>query len=205
MRPSRSIAGSAQSSPIRSGDHLLEGGDEAGQIVELDPGLGVGDEGDRDLVDPRIPRERTGGELGQLAVVLPREALADLQDVLLHHVQVVEQPFPGGPDVVVPLRRLGEPVMRVGEDLPGLVQAIQQPMARPRRLCREALAARHGPGLLGQALGAEQLAPDRAREQLVHGRLGRDAGKAAGEGGRQRDARDGGLSRRAVKGYGRRT
>src|SRR4029079_19160124 len=82
-------------------DHLLERRDETGQIVELDPGFGVGDERDGDLVDPGIPRERSGGEFGQLAVVLPREALANLEDVLLHHVQVVEQPFPGGPDVVV--------------------------------------------------------------------------------------------------------
>jgi hypothetical protein len=76
---------------------LLERPDEAVQILELDPGLGMGDQGDDDLVDPGEAGQPPAGQLRQLAVVTPGQALPHLQDVLLNHVQVVEQPFAGGP------------------------------------------------------------------------------------------------------------
>ena len=81
---------------MRERRDLLERGDEPADVLEVDPPFGVRDQGDGQLVDPRVAGQRAAGQLGQLAVVAARQALADLADVLLDHVVVVEQPLAGG-------------------------------------------------------------------------------------------------------------
>jgi hypothetical protein len=154
----------------------------------------VGDEGNGDLVDPRVAGQRSGGELGQLPVVAARQALTDLEDVLLDDVEIVEQPLAGGADVVLALLRGGEPVVRVTEDAAGLVQAVEQAVTVARGTGGEPLAPRQGPRPLRQPLGAEQLAPDGAGEELVQARTGA-APETAGEGGGNREGNDGGARR----------
>jgi hypothetical protein len=97
--------------------------------------------------------------------------------VLLDHVEIVEQPFAGGPDVVVPLLGGGEPIVRVGDDPAGLVEALEEPGAGAGGPRGEPLPLRDRPRALRQQLRAEQLAPDRTGEQLVERRAG-----AAGDG-----------------------
>jgi hypothetical protein len=111
--------------------------------------------------------------------------------VLLDHVEVVQQPLPGGADVEIPLRGLREPVVRVGQDAAGIVEPLQQAVAGARRPLGQPL----GPGQLARALReelrAEQLATDRACEELLQTGAKRLTSETAGKSGRQREAGDG--------------
>jgi hypothetical protein len=90
--------------------------------------------------------------------------------VVLDHVVVVEQPFPGGADVDAPIGRAGEPVMRDLQDPARAVEAIEQGSPPTRLLSPvQPLAGRQALGALGQMLGAQQLATDRPREQIFAG------------------------------------
>ena len=101
ISPSRNMAGIAHSSPIDSGRTCWYASTKRSTLLEIDAPLGVRDEGDGNLVDARISLQRPAGQLGQLPVVAAREALANLQDVLLHQVEVVEQPLSRWPHVDV--------------------------------------------------------------------------------------------------------
>ncbi len=148
--------------------HLLERLDERADVVEADPALAVGDERDRQLVDPRVARQRAGGQHRQLAVVAAGEALLHLTDVLLHHVIVVQQPLAGGADVGAAIGGGGELGVRVIQGAAGVVEPGEERRAPPvRRHLREPLPRGHVLGPLGQVLGAEQLAADRAGQQIV--------------------------------------
>jgi hypothetical protein len=118
--------------------------------------------------------------------------------VLLDHVEVVQEPFAGRPDVDVALGRVGEPVVGLVEDPARLVKPLQQPVAGMGRAGRQPLVLRDRARPLGEELGAEQLAADRTREELVESGPGARAIEAASEDGRQRDAEDGD-SRAAVR------
>jgi len=48
---------------------------------------------DRNVVDARILGQRSGGELRQLLVIAARQICANLPDVLLDDVRIVEEPF----------------------------------------------------------------------------------------------------------------
>jgi hypothetical protein len=72
------------------------------------------------------------------------------------------------------------------QDLAGLVQPDQQPGAAPAGPGRDALAARERAGALGEVLGAQQLAANGTREEIV--RRGGGSGEQAGKANRgQRD------------------
>jgi hypothetical protein len=86
------------------------------------------------------------------------------------------------------------------EDVPGLLQPLEQPVPGRAPGGREALAPGHRAGHLGQELGAEQLAANRTAEKLVHGGPDRGVGEAAGDGLGERDAGDGGSLVEAVVG-----
>ena len=58
----------------------------------------MGDEGPGDAEHPRIAGERAIAQLGQLAVVARRQIGADLADLLLDQMVIVEQPFGGRRD-----------------------------------------------------------------------------------------------------------
>jgi hypothetical protein len=126
----------------------------------------MGDEGDDQLVDARVSGEGPARELGELAVVAARETLPYLADVLLDDVEVVEQPLARRSDVGVAVGGVGEPGVGVVEDAPRVVEAREQARAGPPAR-GEALLAGDGARALAQVLGAEQLAADGAREQVL--------------------------------------
>ena len=53
----------------------------------------MGDEGPGDSVDAWVPEERALGQLGQLAVEALGQVVADLAQLLVHDVEIVDQPF----------------------------------------------------------------------------------------------------------------
>jgi hypothetical protein len=103
--------------------------------------------------------------------------------VLLHHVQVVEQPLAGGADVDLVVGGRRQAVVGVLDDPAGLVQPDEQAGAATGGLGDDALRARQGSGAIAEVLGAEQLAADRAGEKLV--------GRRGGPGKQTRQARRG--------------
>jgi hypothetical protein len=120
----------------------------------------MANQADRDLVDARVSRERACSQFGQLLVVASRHARADLAQVLLNDVEVVEQPFAGRADVRTTLDRRGQ-IRSCGlEDLSGLVEAVEERPraarqgARTRAHRRYALLPSERSGMLGQALAA---------------------------------------------------
>ena len=130
--------------------HLLERGGEGADVLCIEAPLGVGDELDRQVVDPGIPGERSVREVRQLPVVPARKILADLGDVVLDDVEVVQQPVPGRTDVE--RRRLGgDPGVRVLEDGESPVEPTQERAdASGAPAGPEVLATGDGAGVLGE-------------------------------------------------------
>ncbi len=183
---------------------LLKGAEKELDVPFVDATFGVRDEGDGDLVHARIAGQRADRELGQLAVIAAREALCHVADVLLDHVEVVEEPLAGRSDIDVARRRLAEACVRVDQDLPRLIQAGEE-RGSPARSHSDAepLLAREDPRALREMLGAEQLPADGAGGQGVgtvrsrreetgenacghHGMYVRRASAGASHGARQR-------------------
>lgn len=79
----------------------------------------------------------------------------------------------------------GEAVVGVGQDSAGLVEPVEQPVAVPAGPPEQPLLPGQLPRPFGEALGAEQLAADRSREQLVEpgtGLVARGGEQDAGDG-----------------------
>ena len=133
-------------------------------VAEIDPPLRVRDERDRQLVDPGVAGERAPGQLGQLAVIAPRQAVAHLADVLLHDVVVVEQPLSRRPDVGL---GRSQPGVGAGQDGLRAIQPGQQGCPPPLAATGDPPLAGEGAGPLGQMLGPQQLAPKRYGDQLL--------------------------------------
>jgi hypothetical protein len=91
--------------------------------------------------------------------------------VLLHDVVVVEQPVPGRAEVGALVGGSGEARVGALQDAAGAFEAGEQgrapPAAGSRR--RETLAGGRDLGALGEVLGAEELAVDRAGEEVLAG------------------------------------
>jgi len=114
--------------------------------------------------------------------------------VLLHDVVVVQQPLAGGADVGAPIGSRGEARVRVLEDAAGAVEAGEEWGAPAGAPGDEALPDGQILRALAQALGAQQLAADRARQEVFAG--ARAAREEAGEDAGRLQRRDGeGLGR----------
>ena len=149
---------------------LLEGGDEAADVGEVDATLAVRDQGDGQLVHPGVAGERAGPKLGELPVVAPRQALAHLGDVLHHDVVVVQEPFARGADVLPRVGRLRQLVLRRGQDAAGLVQpGEQRRRAAGPAAAGQALATGDLAGPFDQMLEAEQVALNGTRDEFLSG------------------------------------
>jgi hypothetical protein len=87
--------------------------------------------------------------------------------VLLDHVVVVQQPLTGGPDVLAAVGGGGEPRVGILQNSAGAVETRQE-RSPPPPGTRDGQTLLRGQGLrpLTEMLGAEQLAADRAREQI---------------------------------------
>ena len=172
MRPRRSMVGTAQSSPVVSVAPRWNSRTKSWTCsISTWPSVWP-IETDRDLVHAGIARQRAGGELRELLVVAPRHARADLAQVLLDDVEIVEQPLAGGADVSPALHRRRQCRSRRLEDLPRLIEAIEK-RPGPARHRTGARTSRSDPLLpcerarvLGQPFSAQELTADRPREAL---------------------------------------
>ena len=165
---SRSMAGTAHSSPMRRGDTAWNAAMKRSQVLQVYPALRVGDEGDGQLVDARIPRQRPARQLGELTVVAGGQGLVHLADVLLHHVHVVQQPLTRRTHVQVAVGARRQPRVGVVQQGARLGQAGQQRRAAPAAgRFGQVLPAGDGRRGLGELVGPQQLAADGAREKLV--------------------------------------
>ena len=142
--------------------HTLVGGNEAPQGVRIDMAVGMRDKGPGKAKYARVSGEGTLAELGQLAIVARRQVIADLADLRLHQVVVVQQPFGRGHHgpAALQLRRAG-PVGR--EQYFGIVVEAAAQRAHARGLRGDGLGGGKALRMLLQPLDAEQL--------LAHRRL----------------------------------
>ena len=117
----------------------LVGVDEIDQRLQIDPARRVRDELLGQEVDARVSLEGTVGELGQLEVVIAREVLADLADLVLHDVVVVAEPVLRRDRVRIRPRGGRKKPVRLLEPRRALVEPGKKGTAAP--------------GILGQAMG----------------------------------------------------
>ena len=148
----------------------LELADEPGHVLEVDPGFGVRDQGDRHFVDSGVPGQGAGQEFRQLPVIAGRQAGANFEDVFFDDVKIVEEPVPGGTDVSARGGALGQPGVGPVEQPSGAIEPLEEGGAPPPGADRGGpLAGRHGPGPVAEVVGAKEFAPDRADENFIAG------------------------------------
>ncbi|MNI41268.1 hypothetical protein D3C73_955180 [compost metagenome] len=142
--------------PYGQGLHALIGEDEAAQDFGVEVAVVVGDEGPGDAKDPGVAREGAGGELGQLTVVTAGQAAADLVELGLDQVIVVEEPLGRVGQIMTQLELGGAAPVGAREDcLVGLEPQMQGGHRDGGR--RHRLRLGQGSGMEFQPLYAEQL------------------------------------------------
>ena len=120
----------------------LIGAQEPRQRLRIEQAVGVGHEVVDQGVDPGVALKGIGRQLGQLPVVAGRQVLADLPQLLLDEMEIVDQPLRRRRDGPLVAHRFGDRAVR-GEQDPAVVpQARQQPAPSP--------AARPHPLRLGE-------------------------------------------------------
>jgi len=100
-----------------------------------------------------------GGQLRQLAVVVRRKIVADLAELFLDDMEVVDKPLRRRCDGAFILDRAGEGTIGLQEDTPVLANPAGNGMSRAG-LGRDWLGCRQRLAVLFQALDAEQLGDD---------------------------------------------
>jgi hypothetical protein len=140
--------------------NALVGAHESAQQRGIEAAVGVRDEGPGHAEDARIAGEGPAGELRQLAVVAGRQIVADLADLLVDQVEVVDQPFGRRRHGPALADRGGEGAVRLEQ---GRLVVLQPCGERPAgdRLRGDGLSLRETLGVLLEALGAEELLADR--------------------------------------------
>ena len=159
----RSVIATAQSSPIVSGSHALVGAHEPPEGLRVEAAVGVRDERPGQAVDARIAREGALGELRELAVVARRQVVADLAELLVDDVEVVDEPLGGRRDRALFADRPGDHAVRLDEDAAVLRDARLDGMALPR-LSGDDLGTGERARVLLQPLDAEELGENRLLE-----------------------------------------
>ena len=106
----------AQSSPIVSGCDLLVSAHEAAQQLGIEVAIGVRDKGPRHAEHPRVSRERTVEQFRQLPVIAGRQSRADLTNLALDEVIVIDQPFGRRRDGAALIDRFGRSCDRRGAE-----------------------------------------------------------------------------------------
>ena len=146
---------------LADGERLdaLVGAHESAERGRVQATIRVGDEGPGDPIDPRIAVERAGGELGQLPIESRRQIVPDLAQLLVHDVEVIDEPF----------RRRGDrPLLPdgPGHDAVGLAQEASVVLDPPQQLAalrraHDGLGRGQALGMLLESLDAEQLGTNR--------------------------------------------
>ena len=75
--------------------HFLIGAQIAADDVGIEQAVGVRHERPGQAEHARVVGERPAGELGQLPVIADRQINADVADLFLNHVEIIDQPFGG--------------------------------------------------------------------------------------------------------------
>ncbi len=138
----------------------LVGVHEARQGLGIEAAVGMGDEGPRQPEDARIVGERAGRQLRELPIVPGRQIVANLADLFLGDVEVVDQPVGSRRDDMLLADRRGDRAIG-GQQHPVIVaQApVQRPATGAARL--HPLGNRQTLGVLLEALDAEQFGANR--------------------------------------------
>ncbi len=148
--------------PLADGQRLnaLVGADELLQRLQLEPAVAVRDVGPGQPVDPRVSREVALGDLGQQAVIALREVVANVPDLFVDDVEVVEQPLRGRRDRLSLPHRLGD-VPVSSQENPRVVIDPGEEIQSFRGLLSRALGRGQALGVLLQPLHTEDLGTDR--------------------------------------------
>jgi len=137
----------------------LVGDHQPAQALGVEPAVGVRDVSPGEAEDPRIPLQVPVGELRQLPVVVTWQVVADLAELLLDDVEVVDQPFGRRGDGAFLADGLADGAIR-GEQHPAVIPEPRHQRSTDPRPWRHALRRREAFGMLLQALDAEQFAAD---------------------------------------------
>ena len=146
--------------------HVLVGSDESGQQVRVDAAVRVGDERPRDTQHARIAGQRALGQLGQLLVIATRQVVADLPDLRLDDMVVIDQPLCGGRNRVALCNGLRDAAVGL-EQCPAVVVQARDQWPDRHWPGGDALRSGQAPGVLLESLRAEDLSTNH---------LGRSAG-----------------------------
>ena len=140
--------------------NTLVGADEPPEHVRVEPAVRMRHERPGQSVDARIALERPLGQLGKLPVEAGRQIVADLTQLFIDDVEVVDQPLRGRSDRAFFPDGLRDRAIRVAQHASVVLDARQQraPLHRP---AQDTLGPRQALGVLLEALGAEELRPDR--------------------------------------------
>ena len=114
---------------------LLVGADHPPQTLRVEPAVRVGDVRPGEAQDPRIALEVALGQLRQLAVVVRRQVVADLAQLLVDDGEVVDEPLGRRGDPAFVLDRPGQDAVRLEQDAAVLGDARADGVTRPRA-CR---------------------------------------------------------------------
>ena len=142
------------------GLYALVGLHEATERFRIEAAIRVCDERPGDSVDARIAGQGSLGQLGQLAIKAGRQVIADLAQLFVHHVEVIDQPFRRRRDRAFLPDGLGGQAIRLAQHASVVLDARQQRTAPPRP-AHDALSGREALGVLFEALDAKELRPDR--------------------------------------------
>ena len=154
-------AGQSPELADRQRRHGLEGEDEAGEPIDVEPPVAVLDEIGRQRMDAGLAGALTRRELGQRPVVLCGQVALHRARLRLDEVEVVEQPLGGGGYGDSPVDVVGEVAVRRLESPEVTLQTSLD--AGPDLPCRGRRSEQGGErlGSLLEAFEAQQLAPQR--------------------------------------------
>ncbi len=130
--------------------------DQAGQFQNVEGAIGMGDQGPGDTEDARVSGQRAVRELRQQAIEARRQIVLDLADLLVHDVEIVEQPFCRRRDRLARARRADDRAVGVDQDFGIGIKPRRVPSAGSA-VRNDALRGREAFGMLLQPLDAEQL------------------------------------------------
>ena len=145
--------------PDRERLHALIGVHEPPQGLGLEAAVRVRHECPGDPEDPGVTLQEPGRELGQLAVEAVRQILADLADLVVHDVEIVDQPLGRRGDRALLADRFREGAVG-SEESTAVVDEPRQQAPPAARVVRYALRGREALGVLLESLNAEELSAD---------------------------------------------
>ncbi len=143
--------------------HPLVGAHHAPQALRVEAAVRVCDVGPGETQDPRVAREMALGQLGELAVVVRRQVVADLAELLVDDVEVVDEPLGGRRDRPFVLDRPGQDAVRLQQDAAVLGDAGPDGVSPTGRV-GDRLGGGKRLRVLLQPLHAEELREDRLLE-----------------------------------------